>query len=264
MADKQRYYNMQNETFSLAGKVALVTGAGSGIGRASAIEFARAGAKVVVSDIDEVGGGQTVQEIMDLGGEAKFIACNVADSQSVSDLIEDTVKSYGSLDCALNNAGIEAPMAPIADASEEDWDRALSVNLKGVWLCMRAELRQMVAQGSGAIVNTSSQGGLTAVPLNGSYSAAKHGVIGLTKTAAVEYAEHGIRVNAICPGFTKTPMTDRIIQEVPAELVESTLPPMKRAAEPREMAGTVVFLCSPAASYLTGQAIAIDGGGTAI
>ncbi len=255
---------MKNEKFFLNNKVALVTGAGSGIGRASAHAFAEAGAKVIVSDINEQGGQETVKEIVDHGGSAHFVSCNVTDNDSVEQLVAKTVKQYGRLDFAHNNAGIESPVALTGDASEEDWDRSIAVNLKGVWLCMRAEINQMLANGGGAIVNTSSQGGLTAVPANGSYSAAKHGVLGITKTAAIEYAEQGIRVNAICPGFTRTPMTERLIDTMPAEAIEAALPPMKRPAEATEMAGTVVFLCSPAASYLTGQAIAIDGGGTAV
>ncbi len=254
---------MANQLFNLTNKVALVTGAGSGIGRASAMALAEAGAKVVVSDINAVAGKKTVQEIIGNGNVASFIHCNITDINSVNQLIAGTIKLYGRLDCAHNNAGIEAPLALTAEAREEDWDASIAVNLKGVWLCMRAEIPQMLAQGGGVIVNTSSQGGLTAVPGNASYSAAKHGVIGLTKTAAVEYATHGIRVNALCPGFTHTPMTDRLMHLAP-QAMEAIMPPINRAAEPDEMAGLIVFLCSDAASYLTGQAIAVDGAGTAI
>lgn len=254
---------MTQTSFTLNEKVALVTGAGSGIGRASAIALAEAGAKVVVSDINQVTGQETVQAIIANGGLANFIHCNVVDSKSVNDLIAETVKLYGRLDIAHNNAGAEAPLALTADSLEDDWDKSIAVNLKSVWLCMRAEISQMLTQGGGVIVNTSSQGGLTGVPANASYSAAKHGVIGLTKTAAVEYATRGIRVNALCPGFTHTPMTDRLLAIAP-QTMGAIMPPINRAAEPDEMAGLVVFLCSSAASYLTGQAIAVDGAGTAI
>lgn len=245
------------------GKVALVTGAGSGIGRASALAFARAGARVVVADLDAGGGAETVERIVAEGGEALFIQTNVADTGSVEGLINLIVERFGRLDCAHNNAGIESPIAPIGEADESAWDKSIAVNLKGVWLCMRAEIRQMLRQGGGAIVNTASVGGLTAVPGNAAYSAAKHGVVGLTRTAAVEYATANIRVNAICPGLTRSGMTDRLIKAAP-ELIQSVMPPMQRIAEPDEMAGTVLFLCSPAASYLSGQAIAVDGAATAI
>lgn len=254
---------MNNSRFSLIEKVALVTAAGSGIGRASAIAFAEAGARVVVSDINQEG-GQTVDEIAKLGGEAHFIACNVADADSVDQLIENTVKHFGRLDCAHNNAGVEPVQAIIAQSQEDDWNRSIGVNLNGVWVCMRAEMRQMLAQGDGgAIVNTSSVGGIRGGPANASYCAAKHGVIVLTKTGALEHAEQGIRVNAICPGLTRTGMTERLSKTVPPETIEAALPAMKRWADPSEIAGTVVFLCSPAASFLSGQAIAVDGAATA-
>ena len=185
---------------------------------------------------------------------------NPAHCQSLVDL---AVQRFGRLDGAFNNAGIESPVARIADAKESDWDRSMAVNLKGVWLCLRAELRQMERQGQGAIVNTASVGGMTAVPGNASYSAAKHGVIGLTRTAAVEYVGAGIRVNAICPGLTKSAMTKRLIEADPKQ-IEAVMPPMRRMAEPEEIAEVAVFLLSERASFMTGQAIAIDGGTTAL
>jgi len=250
--------------FDLKGKIALVTGAASGIGRASAREFARLGAIVVVADRDEKGGLETVQLIQKAGGEASFQSVDVSSCSEVDAMIAGIVSRYGRLDCAHNNAGASAPQVPTHETLEENWDRCIAVNLKGVWACMRAELRQMVNQpDGGVIVNTSSVGGLIAVPDNCGYSAAKHGVIGLTKTAAVEYARRGIRVNAVCPGVTLTPMVEKLLAEAPDRL-QQILPPMGRAAEPEEIAGMVVFLCSPAASYITGQAIPIDGAALAV
>ena len=223
----------------LENKSILVTGAGSGIGRACAIAIAKAGGQLVLADINRAAILETAELIAAIGAEAV------------------------PLDGAFNNAGIESPVARIADAKESDWDRSMAVNLKGVWLCLRAELRQMERQGHGAIVNTASVGGLTAVPGNASYSAAKHGVIGLTRTAAVEYVGAGIRVNAICPGLTKSAMTKRLIEADPKQ-IEAVMPPMKRMAEPEEIAEVAVFLLSDRASFMTGQAIAIDGGTTAL
>lgn len=247
---------------NLEGKIALVTGAGSGIGRASAIAFGASGATTIVSDIDERAGSETVEMIAAKGGNATLVACDVSSADSVARMMEIIVSRFGRLDCAHNNAGVESSIANIADATEADWDRTISINLKGVWLCMRGELALMARQGSGAIVNTSSVGGLTGVPGNAAYSAAKHGVIGLTKSAALEHAAQGIRINAVCPGFTETAMTDRLVAAAP-DLMNSILPPMKRVAKPSEIAGTVVFLCSDSASFLTGQAIAVDGAATA-
>jgi NAD(P)-dependent dehydrogenase (short-subunit alcohol dehydrogenase family) len=246
----------------MKGKVALVTGAGSGIGRASALAFARAGAQVVVSDINASSGSQTVKLIEAAGARAVCIVADVSKTVAVADLIAQTVARFGRLDYAHNNAGIESALAPTADSDEADFDRTIAVNLKGVWLCMRAEIRQMLTNGGGAIVNTSSVGGLSAVPGSGVYAAAKHGVIGLTRTAAVEYAKQNIRVNAICPGLTKTGMTDRLSAADPA-LIAAVMPPMGRMAQPAEIAEAVVFMCSDAASYLTGQALAVDGGSKA-
>ena len=247
----------------LRGKVALVTGAGSGIGRATALAFARAGARVAVSDINAGSAGETADLILATGSEVCCIPADVSHCEAVAELIAKTVEHFGRLDCAHNNAGIESALALTAESDEMDFDRTIAVNLKGVWLCLRAEIAQMLKNGGGAIVNTASVGGLVAVPASGAYAAAKHGVIGLTRTAAVEYAQQNIRVNAICPGLTRTGMTDRLSRANPA-ILAAIMPPMGRMAEPHEIAQAVVFMCSDAAAYLTGQAIALDGGATAI
>lgn len=247
----------------LDGKAAIVTGAGSGIGRASACALAAAGAMVTVADISEASAAQTVELIRASGATAQICSGDVTSADYADRLVQFTLDVFGRLDLAHNNAGVESPYAPITDAQEEDFDRSVAVNLKGVWLCMRAQLRHMVGQRCGAIVNTASVGGLLAVPGNSAYSAAKHGVIGLSKTAAVEYAGHGIRVNALCPGLTRSGMTQRLFSAVP-ELEQRLLPPMGRIADAAEIAGTVVFLLSDQASYLSGQAIAVDGAATSI
>ena len=254
---------MSYKKFDFTGKAGLVTGAGSGIGRASALALAQSGAKVLVCDINEAGAAETVALIRADGGTAAAVCGDVSQAEYADTIVRETIERFGTLDFAHNNAGIEGQIAPTADADLADFQRNLAVNLTGVWLCMRAEIQEMARAGKGSIVNTSSVAGLTAVPGAASYGAAKHGVIGVTKTAAVEYAEQGIRVNAICPGLTRSGITQRLIETAP-DLIESVLPPMKRMAEPDEIAGTVVFLLSDAASYLSGQAIAIDGAATAI
>jgi NAD(P)-dependent dehydrogenase (short-subunit alcohol dehydrogenase family) len=247
----------------LEGKVALVTGAGGGIGRALAQMLASVGARVIVSDIDADTGTETMETINDARGEAMFVRSDVSDAQSVNALIETVISTYGRLDLAHNNAGLDGKFASITDTDEADFDRSIAVNLKGVWLCLRAELRQMVAQREGAIVNTASAVGLTASAMAAAYGAAKHGVIGLTKTAAVEYAGCGIRVNAVCPGLTRTAMGERVVAAVP-EIMRDYRAPIKRLAEPREIAGIVVFLLSNAASYVTGEYVSVDGGYAAV
>lgn len=247
----------------LEGKAAIVTGAGSGIGRASVCAIASAGARVMVSDIVEQSALETVGIIRDAGGIAEACCGDVAQADFTERLVEATVAAFGRVDIAHNNAGIESALAPIGEAKEEDFDRVIAVNLKGVWLCMRAQVRQMAIQGSGAIVNTASVGGLVGVPGNAAYSAAKHGVVGLSKSVAVEYATAGIRVNALCPGLTRSGMTDRLFAAAP-DLMQSVVPPMQRMAEPAEIAATVVFLLSDQASYFSGQAVAVDGAATAI
>ncbi|MGE0822634.1 MAG: SDR family oxidoreductase [Candidatus Binatia bacterium] len=246
------------------GKVALVTGGSSGIGRAAALAFAREGAKVVVADVSVEGGEETARLVIEGGGEAAFAKADVAHAADVEALIAKVVSTYGRLDCAFNNAGIEGPGAPTVDYSDEGWDKVIAVNLKGVWLCMKYEIPQMLKQGGGAIVNTSSSAGLVGFRGGSAYVASKHGVIGLTKTAALEYAKAGVRVNAVCPGAIDTPMMGRITghkEHRAARMAEAE--PVKRMGTPAEIAEAVVWLCSDAASFVTGHAMAVDGGLTA-
>jgi NAD(P)-dependent dehydrogenase (short-subunit alcohol dehydrogenase family) len=243
------------------GKVVLVTGAGSGIGRASAMAFAREGARVVVADIAEEAGEETVQRIRRTGGEAVFAGCDVSKAADVGELVATTVKTYERLDLAHNNAGIAGSPAATADCTEEDWDRTIAVNLKGIWLCMKHEIRQMLCQGGGAIVNASATAGLVGSKGAAAYTAASHGVVGLTKAAALEYAAAGIRVNAVCPGATRTAMIEQLMRKAPQ--MESQMVariPLGRMATPEEIAEVVVWLCSDAAAFVTGHALAADGG----
>ena len=245
----------------LDGKIALVTGGSSGIGRASALAFAREGAKVVVADVTAEGGQETVRLIKEAGGEARFLKVDVARAAEVETLITQTVAAYGRLDCAYNNAGIEGAFVSTTEYPEADWDRVLAINLKGVWLCMKYEIAQMLQQGGGAIVNTASGAGLVGVAGLSAYVASKHGVVGLTKTAALEYAKAGIRVNAVCPGVIQTPMVARLTSQRP-EMAEALVAaePMGRTGKPEEIAEAVVWLCSEAASFVTGHAMSVDGG----
>ncbi|MGI8856254.1 MAG: glucose 1-dehydrogenase [Thermomicrobiales bacterium] len=246
---------------AMQGKVALVTGGGSGIGRASSLAFAVLGARVVVSDIAPSGAEATVGMIRDAGGEASFIRADVSQSAAVAALIRATVERYGRLDYAHNNAGIEGAVGSLLDYPEEVWDAVMAVNLKGVWLCMKEEIPQMLAQGGGAIVNTSSIAGLRGGRLLFAYGASKFGVIGMTKSASQEFAGRGIRVNAVCPGVIDTPMVARAFTpEITANLKERQ---MGRLGTPEEIAQAVVWLCSDAASFVTGAALPIDGGSTA-
>ncbi len=246
---------------SMSGKVALVTGGSSGIGRATALTFAREGAKVAVADVDAAGGEETVQLISARGGKAVFISADTSKAASVEAMVAQLMETYGRLDYAHNNAGIEGALATTADYSEADWAPVIAINLTGVWLCMKYEIPQMLKHDGGAIVNTASAAGLLGAPRMPAYVASKHGVVGLTKTAALEYAKSGIRVNAVCPGVILTPMVERLKRERPRmfqKIVEGE--PIGRAGKPEEIAEAVVWLCSDAASFVTGHAMAVDGG----
>jgi NAD(P)-dependent dehydrogenase (short-subunit alcohol dehydrogenase family) len=246
----------------LDGKIAIITGAGSGIGRATAKIFAREGAKLLIADIFADAGMETLKALKDAGAEANFIKVDVSKSNDVEAMVAKAVETYGRIDCAFNNAGIEGEGALTHKCSEENWHRVLAINLTGVWLCMKAEIAQMLRQGGGgAIVNTSSMAGLVGSVGGPAYVAAKHGVAGLTKTAALEYGRHRIRVNAVCPGPIRTPMMQRIMHgsaEAEQRFIRSQ--PLKRFGEPEEIAESVAWLCSGRASYVTGVPIPVDGG----
>ncbi len=245
----------------LENKVVIVTGAGSGIGRASALKFAEEGTKVVVVDIDVQGGKETVRMVKGAGGEAIFVKTDVSNATEVELMVKKTIESYGRLDCAHNNAGIESSMKLMVDCTEAEWDRCINVNLKSVWLCMKYEIPQMLRVGKGAIVNTSSIAGLVGASKRSEYVTSKHGVIGLTKAVALDYAMQGIRVNAICPGLTLTAMVERIWQARPeTKLRSQEAVPVGRAGRPEEVAKAVVWLCSDATQFITGHALVIDGG----
>lgn len=245
----------------LDGKVTLVTGGGSGIGRAAALACATEGAKVVIADILTEGSEETVEMIKKSGGQALFFKTDVSRAEEVEALIKNAVGTYGRLDCAFNNAGIGGGASVTHKADEDHWDRLMNINLKGVWLCMKYEIPQMLEQGGGAIVNTSSVAGLVGMMRTPAYVATKHGVIGLTKTAALEYAAAGIRINAVCPGVIRTPLIDRNVATHPP-LAEHyrNMHPMGRLGEPEEIAEAAVWLLSDAASFVTGHAMAVDGG----
>jgi NAD(P)-dependent dehydrogenase (short-subunit alcohol dehydrogenase family) len=248
----------------VTGKVALVTGGGSGIGRATSLAFAREGAKVVVADLIVEGGEETVGLIKQAGGDAIFVQTDTSKPAAVEALINKAVAAYGRLDCAHNNAGIEGPGATTVDYPFDMWDRVIAINLTGVWLCMKYEIPQMLKTGDGAIVNTASTAGLVGYPRGSAYVASKHGVVGLTKTAALEYAKSGIRVNAVCPGAIDTPMMGRITDHRPQRAARmAAAEPVGRMGQPREIAEAVVWLCSDSASFVTGHALAADGGMTA-
>lgn len=242
------------------GKVALVTGAGSGIGRASAAAFAAQGAKVVVSDISEEGGIETVTAIEKAGGEAIFVKTDVSKPPDVEALIDAIINKYGRLDCAHNNAGITGNSTKVADCSLEEWDKVMSVNLTGTFLCMKYEIPQMIKQGGGAIVNMSSTMGVVAHGNSAAYVSSKHAVIGLTRSAALAYVRDNIRINALCPGNTETPIFDNLKNNMPAVFEGLLLAtPIGRFAQPNEIANAVLWLCSDAASYCNGHAMVVDG-----
>jgi NAD(P)-dependent dehydrogenase (short-subunit alcohol dehydrogenase family) len=251
-------------TQRLQGKVALVTGAGSGIGRASAVGFAREGAKVVVNDLVVGGGEETVRTIQAQGDEAIFVQADVSKASEVESMIKAAVGTWGRLDFAHNNAAhVESPVA-MADLTEETWAKTIDTNLKGVWLCMKYEIPQMLEQGGGSIVNTSSVVGLVGVSYQPAYVASKHGVIGLTQAAALEYSKSGVRVNAVCPGAIRTPAIERYLGSDPrAEKRLAAQHPIGRLGTPEEVAEAVIWLCTDAASFVTGHAMSVDGGAIA-
>lgn len=247
--------------YGLEGKVALVTGAGGGIGRAAAEAFARSGASVMVSDVNEAGGAETVAMIEAAGGKAAFVRCDVSKADEVKAMVAATVEKFGGLDCAFNNAGINR----ITDDQYDDaiWERDIAINLSGVMRCMREEAAVMLERGGGAIVNTASINGLVGNGGQPAYTAAKHGVVGLARHGALRWAKAGIRVNAVCPGVIETPMTAPLVQNPEMKALIDGMTPMGRMGQASEIAEAVVWLCSPAASFVTGHAMVVDGGATA-
>lgn len=249
------------DLYNFKDKVAFVTGASTGIGRATALAFANNGAKVVVADVNEDAGGQTARMIQESGGDAFFVKCNVANSLEVKAAIDKTIAQYSRLDFAFNNAGIEGQQGSTVDCSEENWQKVIDINLKGVWLCMKFEIPQMLKQGGGTIVNCSSIAGLVGFMGIPAYVASKHGVIGLTQTAALEFAKSNIRINAVCPGVIQTPMIDRFVHgeaQIRNQLVAGE--PVGRVGQPDEIAKAVLWLCSQQSSFVTGHPLVVDGG----
>jgi NAD(P)-dependent dehydrogenase (short-subunit alcohol dehydrogenase family) len=250
-------------SFSFEGKVALITGAGSGMGLITAQAFAARGAAVVLSDVNEAAARAAADQLVTEGHKAIGVRCDVTNEAEVKAMVDQTVSTFGHLDAAFNNAGVQSPAVETADASGEEFDRVTAINLKGVWNCMKYELLQMRKQGSGAIVNNSSLGGLVGLPGRAIYHATKHGVLGLTKSAALEYAARGIRINAICPGTIRTPMVEEMLAKEPEAMKEILRDqPIGRLGEPEEIASVVLWLCSPGASFVIGHALAVDGGFT--
>ncbi|WP_349606070.1 glucose 1-dehydrogenase [Cupriavidus sp. DF5525] len=250
-------------TYDFKGQVALVTGAASGMGLATARAFANAGAAVTLADVSEAALQQAVDEITSAGGKAIGVVCDVSDEAQVAAMVERTVATFGRLDAAFNNAGIQVPASEIADQSAQDYDRINAINQRGVWACMKHELLQMRKQGSGAIVNCSSIGGLVGRAQIAAYHGTKHGVIGLTRSAALEYAARGIRINAVCPGTIDTPMVSTMLERGMLSIDDLLRDlPMKRLGRGEEIADAVLWLCCPGSTFVTGQALAVDGGFT--
>lgn len=254
---------MANNNESFAGRVAFVTGAGTGIGRAAALAFAREGASVVLADVDEQGNQESIRVIEEAGGRALAVSCDVSRAEDVRAALDKAVETFGRLDFAFNNAGVEQPVTPAADVTEEDWDRLIDIDLRGVFLCMKHEIPLMLRQGGGAIVNTGSGAAVKGIAGQAAYCAAKFGMIGLTKAAALDYAKSKIRVNAVCPGYVDTAMMQRFTggtSEGRQAVIDNV--PAGRPASPEEIAAAVVWLCSDAAAYVVGHAMVIDGGQT--
>ncbi len=253
---------MADRLLDFTGKAVLITGGATGIGRATALAFGRQGASVAIGDVDDRA-GETANLITDAGGRAFFKHCDVRKADQVSALVDATVSAFGRMDCAFNNAGILPPTLPLADMADDVFDDILAVDLLGVFLCMKYEIRHMLTVGGGAIVNTASIAGLVADPGMAPYVAAKHGVIGLTKAGALDYAKRNIRINALAPGFVETPMTQRWLDDPQFRAMLLAHSPVGRAAKPEEITGLVLYLCSDLASFATGQTFVIDGAQTA-
>lgn len=248
-------------SYNFSDKVAFITGASTGIGRATALAFSRNGARVMVADINADAGLQTAHMISESGGTATFLKCDVSQENDVRNAVVETIAKFGSLDFAFNNAGIEGAQAATADCTEENWDRVININLKGVWLCMKYQIPQMLKQGCGSIVNCSSIAGIIGFTNIPAYTASKHGVIGLTKTAALEYAKSNIRVNAVCPGVISTPMIERFAHGE-AQILQALIAgePVGRMGQPEEIASAALWLSSDQSSFVTGHSLIVDGG----
>jgi NAD(P)-dependent dehydrogenase (short-subunit alcohol dehydrogenase family) len=261
---REQEQTMPNDKGSFAGKVAFVTGAANGIGRAAALAFAREGADVVIADVSEQGNQETARMVEEAGRRALAVRCDVSRAEDVKAALDKAVEAFGRLDCAFNNAGVEQPITATADLTEEEWDRIVSINLRGVFLCMKHEIPLMLRQGGGAIVNTSSGAGVKGFAGQAAYCAAKYGIVGLSKAAALDYAKSNIRINAVCPGIIETPMMDRFSGGTPegrARVIAQE--PIGRMGKPEEIAAAVIWLCSDAAAFVVGHAMVIDGGQTA-
>ena len=254
---------MSHPDFS--GRVALVTGAASGIGRAAALAFAQAGAKLVLADIDAEAGAALAARIEGAGGQALFVRTDVSRGEQVDAMMQQALARFGRVDCAFNNAGIEEEHQKLAESDEALYDRMMAINVKGVWLCMRRQIAQMLVQGGGAIVNTASVAGLVGAPRHAIYAASKHAVVGLTKSAATEYGKKGIRINSVCPGVIRTPMLERALERDPSwEAGLVALHPIGRLGEAQDVVSAVLWLCSDGAAFVCGHQLVVDGGMTVV